>query len=136
MGIHKGGEIIDMVKKLVELDAETMFTKVVDEKRLYREAEQLKGFLLTLNAENDANGLRDKLLPICDDVLTGKIRLPLKDEQLPVGAVQVLHWEGSLPAGFKKIYGAFYQTAVGGHVDFQEIISRDGKCFAWMEFED
>lgn len=122
--------------RLVELDSKTKLSKVVDKKRLHHETEQLRNLLLTLTKDTDTLRLREKLLPICEGILDGKIESPLYSNDLPVKITRVFDSGEDFPDGFLEIYATFSITATGGRVDYDRCFVQDGKLWAWMEFDD
>ena len=127
-------------KKLVELD-EGGCSKEIDPVKLKRVATAFKEWLLTVDPNNDPFGFLQKDLPLVEAALDGSMVLPN-------------HWyphrrelgEGFLPEDFCEISAPFYNTIQGmgliierdrnGYVTGIKIIEKDGKRYAWMEFED
>jgi hypothetical protein len=124
------------MKRLVELDQETMYAKEVDVKRLKREAKVLRDYLLALPSERDDLALRQRILPFCDAAMAETLHLPLDVRDKPINVTRILDMGGDLPPGFEDLYSNFFVVAVGGDADVAHPIYRDGKVFAWMEFED
>jgi hypothetical protein len=123
------------VKRLVELDRETMYAKEVDVNRLKREARELRDYLLAMPVEQDRERLREQVLPFCDAALAGTLRLPIDVADKPINITRILDRDGYIPPGFEELYARFMNTAVGSRADSQHPVERDGKLWALMEFE-
>jgi hypothetical protein len=122
------------MKRLVEIDPKTGITKEFDHKVIRLSAQALKDYLLNLKAEDDKYDLRGKVLPIVEDALTGNLRLPLDRRPLEYELT-----EGLLPGEYSRTSARFWVYAMGMGGLGSELIQRidkDGKAYAWMEFED
>lgn len=122
------------MKRLVEIDPNTGITKEFDQKAIRRSAQALKEYLLNLKTEDDEYNLREKVLPILEDALTGNLKFPLDRQPL-----QFELTEGLLPREYSRTSARFWVYAMGiGGLGSELIqpIHKDGKAYAWMEFED
>lgn len=124
-----------MQRRLVELDPQTRYTKELDLKRLQREARDLQAFLLALKPEDDKLGLRKRILPFCESALDGRLTRPLHPSEKPLNIMRILDNGDTLPQGFEELYARFFNTALGARADVENKIAKDGKLWAWMEFE-
>ena len=121
------------MRKLVELDPISKGFLEVDEKRLQREAQALKEYILSAPVEEEQQlRYRTEILPIAEAALKGTLELPYR------GYIPYV-WEsgeGLLPRSFSTLRADFLVSASGSHLDVPEIILKDDKEYAWMEFED
>lgn len=125
-----------MTRRLVEIDSRSFRSKEVDLMRLKREALELKDYLLRLQPEVDTIGLRGLVMPICETALAGTLALPLDPHQKPVLTTRVEDMGGKIPKGFEELYARFINTATGSRAEIETPIHKDGKVWAWMEFEE
>lgn len=125
-----------MARRLVELNPVTMYAKEVDLRRLRREAGELRAYLMALSDEQDPEGLRGRVLPFCEAAISGNLELPLSPSEKPINIVRVLDSGGYLPKGFEELYARFFNTAQGSRAEVEHPIYKQGKVWAWMEFED
>ncbi len=123
------------MKRLVELDSETMYAREIDMHRLKREANALYDFLLNTPFEGEMNFLKEKILPYCVGALNGTIRFPISPNDEPLNLSRILDEGMKLPEGFLSLYSAFFNTAIGSRVDVERPIKENGKLMAWMDFE-
>lgn len=121
------------MRRLVELDPETLRFTEVDRKRLRREGGALRAYLNGLTSENDRLGLRAQVGQLVDAVLRGTRTLPLDLCEVPFGRENT---EGMLPRDFEELYAAFFVTALGEHREPPQIVEMEDKKWAWMDFED
>ena len=121
------------MRKLVELDPISKGFLEVDEKRLQREAQALKEYILSAPVEEEQQlRYRTEILPIAEAALKGTLELPYR------GYIPYV-WEsgeGLLPPRYRSLEASFLVTATGDHREIPEIVVQDGKEYAWMEFED
>lgn len=124
------------MKKLVELDPESFTTKEVDHKKILRSAHALRDYLQHLAPEEDQYRIKEYVLPIVDEALAGTLRLPFSALQQPLireGA------DGLLPREYEKLSAPFFVAIMGMSglgSDLIKPIHKEGKVYAWMEFED
>jgi hypothetical protein len=123
------------MRKLVELDPESLRFTEVDPKRVRREALRLAASLRLLDPGDDRWGVQRKVHGVLQRVLAGQEKLPLafpfaglsrqadEDDHFPRALADVL-------------YDEFWTTASGGHRKPPVIFEKDGKKYAEMEFED
>lgn len=120
------------MRKLVELDANGRFMEV-DVKCLKRAALALKEYILAAPAEEEEQlHYRDEILPIVEAALNGALELPYRGYRPYV-------WEGGeglLPRSYSRLEANFLVAVTGTPLDVPEIVVKDGKKYAWMEFED
>lgn len=118
--------------KLIELDQETWGWSVIDPVKLERVAKEFKLWLLTVDPKNDKYGFLEKDLPIVLSALNKSILLPYKGNYPHNWELR----EGLLPREYTKISAPFYNTIQGAHLTSPQIIEKNGKRYAWAEFED
>lgn len=128
-------------KKLVELDGGGFSTEI-DSVRLKRVATEFKKWLLTIDPSNDQFGFIQKDLPLVEMALNGSMQLPFKGSYPHSRELG----EGWLSKDFREISAPFYNTIRGmdlvveedskGNIKGLKIIEKDGKRYAWAEFED
>jgi hypothetical protein len=121
------------MRRLVQLDPETLRFTEVDRKRLRREGQALRAYLNGLTSENDRLGLRAQVGQLVDAVLRGARTLPLDLREVPFGREST---EGLLSREFEDLYAAFFVTALGSHREPPQIVEKEGNKWAWMDFED
>ena len=128
-------------KKLVELD-EGGFSKEIDPVRLARLANEFKAWLLTIDPYDDPFGFLSEDLPLVEAALNGTLPLPYKGQE-----PHYWEWhEAILPIEYGRASAPFYNTIRGmsliinrdskGYTTGITLIEKDGKRYAWMEFED
>ncbi|WP_148044737.1 hypothetical protein [Stagnimonas aquatica] len=124
------------MKRLVELDLNTRYALEVDGLRLIREARDLQEYLVALKPSRVAELLRSKVLPFTSAALRGSLKVPLEPHANPIHVTRFEDMYGEpLPPGFEHLYACFFNTAVGARADVEHKIERDGRLWAWMEFE-
>ncbi len=118
------------MKKLVELNGEFGGWLEVDPVKLKRVATSFKAWLLTFDPLNDAQGLLFKDLPLVDAALDGTLPLPHQDNshRREIG-------EGKLDWCLDKV-APFYNTIRGSLDEPPQVVMKDGRYFAWTEWED
>lgn len=121
------------MRRLVELDPVSKRFMEVDTKRVKREALALKEYILAAPAEEEEQfRYRSEILPIVEAALNGTLELPYR-------GYWPYQWEGGeglLPRNYSRLEANFYIPVMGSHLDAPKIIVKDGKEYAWMEFED
>jgi hypothetical protein len=123
------------MRKLVELDPESLRFTEVDPKRVRREALRLAASLKLLDPADDRWGVRRKIGRIVKRVLAGQERLPLV---FPFhGLTRQCDEDDHFPRAYADVlFDEFWMTASGGHRKPPVIFEKDGKKYAEMEFED
>ena len=118
-------------RKLVELDGEYGGWLEIDPVKLKRITTQFKNWLTTLDPEKDSFGFLSKDLPIVESVLNGTLSLPYRQ-------ANPHNWEirESLLDWYLEIAAPFYNTLRGALHEAPQVIQKDGRFFAWTEFED
>lgn len=120
------------IHKLVQLDDESWGWSEIDLVKLKRVALEFKTWLDKQDPNNDQFCFIKKDLPIVEAALNGSLLLPYKK-------ASPHNWElrdGLLPREYTKIAAPFYNTIRGAHLTPPEIIEKDGKRYAWAEFEE
>lgn len=120
------------IKKLVELDGEYGGWLEIDPVKLKRVAIEFKNWLMTVDSETDSFGFLKKDLPIVESALSGSMQLPFR-------GTEPHNWElreGLLPKNYRNISAPFYNTIRGALYEPPKVIMKDGRYFAWTEFED
>lgn len=120
------------MRKLVQLDDETWGWSEIDLVRLRRVALDFRAWLLTVDPAQDTFGFLKRDLPLVDAALNGAMVLPYKGDRPHVRELG----EGWLPREYTQISAPFYNTIRGAHLQPPEIIEKDGKRYAWANFED
>lgn len=118
------------IRKLVQLD-EDGWCMEIDPVKLKRVAAQFKEWLETVDPEKDEFGFLEKDLPLVEAALSGTLPLPYK-------GYDPHNWEfreGLLPRAYTMISAPFYNTIRGANRSI-ETVSKDGKRYAWAEFEE
>lgn len=119
------------IRKLVELDKETWGWSEIDPVKLKRVASEFKDWLLTIDRNNDPFRFLEEDLPLVEAVLNKQLPLPYKGSK-----PHTYEWrEDLLPQEYKKICAPFYNTIRGAHLEPPQIIEKDGKRYAWADFE-
>jgi hypothetical protein len=70
-------------------------------------------------------------LPLVDAALNGTMPLPYKGWESHMRELG----EGLLPRDYTRVSAPFYNTIRGAHLTPPQIIEKDGKRYAWAEFE-
>lgn len=117
------------IRKLVQLDDDGWCIEI-DPVKLARVAAEFRAWLLTVDPNNDPFGFLDKDLPIAEAALDGTLPLPYKGQNLHNWEIR----EGFLD-WFLEISAPFYNTIRGAERSIETVI-KDGKRYAWVEFED
>lgn len=124
------------MKRLVELDPQTMYALEVDEKRLRREAAELKSYLDQLPDSQDQLNLKSTVMPFCDGALNGTMQFPIDTRMVPLNISRILDVGDPIPSGFEELYARFFNTAVGSRAEVRTPIHKNSKVYAYMEFEE
>jgi hypothetical protein len=119
-------------RRLIQLDDDTWGWSEIDMVKLKRVATEFKNWLNTVDPDNDPFGFVKQDVPLVDAALDGTMRLPFKGRHPHNWEIR----EGLLPEPYNDYSGPFYNTIRGAHLTPPEVIERDGKRFAWAEFED
>jgi len=120
------------MRKLVQLDDETWGWSEIDLAKLERVALDFKKWLLTVDPSDNSFGFLTQDLPLVEAALIGSMRLPYKGFEPHTRELG----EGGLPREYTRISAPFYNTIRGVHLSPPEIIEKDGKRYAWAEFEE
>jgi hypothetical protein len=119
------------IKKLVELNGEFGGWLEIDPVRLKRVATEFKNWLHKTDHGKDEFGFLEKDLPIVDLALNGKLKMPFRDYPH--------NWEireDLLPKAYREASALFYNTIAGSLYAPPEVIMKDGRYYAWTEWED
>ena len=119
-------------RKLVQLDDETWGWSEIDMVKLKRVATEFRTWLLTVDSSKDPFGFLKQDLPLVDAALNETLPLPYKGWQPHMRELG----EGLLPREYTKISAPFYNTILGAHLTPPQILEKNGKRYAWAEFED
>lgn len=119
-------------RKLVQLDDDTWGWSEIDMVKLKRVANEFRTWLVTVDPDNDEFGFLKQDLPLVDAALSGMLQLPFKRARPHTRELG----EGFLPREYTRISAPFFNTIRGAHLIPPEIIEKDGKRYAWAEFED
>lgn len=118
------------IRRLVQLD-EDGWCMEIDPVKLKRVAAEFKGWLDMLDPNNDPCEFLKKDLPLVEAALNGTLPLPYKGwrpHSRDLG-------EGLLPRAYTMISAPFYNTVRGANRSI-ETVNKDGKRYAWVEFEE
>ena len=133
---------IRTVKRLVEISSGYGGGgREVDMVKLRRVAKEFKAWLLTIDPNDDPFYFLEKDLPLVEAALNGTMKLPFIGND-PQGRLLT---EGLLPREYSEISAPFYVTIRGSNLIFDRdadgnetgltTIEKDGKRYAWAEFE-
>lgn len=120
------------MRKLVELDEVTWHFKEIDPKKLQRVGHIFRDWLFQIDPAQDKFGFLKQDLPLVEAALSGQLELPYRGYR-PHG------WElgeGLLSMEYREISAPFYNAIRGAHLGVPKIIEKDGRRYAWLEFED
>lgn len=119
-----------MTKRRVELDHNGRATEV-DWKRLHRHAMAVKEYLDQHPSCPEIPNLRERAMPLVQAALSRTLIVPnIRDPFIWEGR------EGLLPGGFSKVFNRFMNIVAGLDRDYANRIEKDGKVYAWVDFED
>lgn len=99
------------MKKLARLGARNEVAQEFDHKGIRRSAKALKAYLLGLDPHEDTYGLRENILPVVEDALAGRLRLPFDDRGEPLRNEGTA---GLLPREYMRISAPFWLHITGG----------------------
>ncbi|MBB5390835.1 MULTISPECIES: hypothetical protein [unclassified Herbaspirillum] len=119
------------MRKLAELDGEYGGWLEIDPVKLKRVAIEFKEWLLTVDPNNDPFGFLKYDLPLVNAVLDGELSLPYHHPNPHNWEIR----EGVLD-GYVEISAPFYNTIRGALYQPPDVIKKNGRYFAWTEFED
>jgi len=124
-----------MYKKLVKLDPSNGWRfSEVDPIALHRKTKALKEYVETcIDPANDPYEIRGQVLPLCNGILDGTLKLPLRIEDEPLGYPYI---EGLLPREFEPLWAAFCVATKGTPLEEVEEVLKDGERYGYMEFEE
>lgn len=120
------------IRRLVELDDEYGGWLEIDPVKLKRVTTEFKNWLMTVDPQNDPFDFLKKDLPLVNAALNNSLPLPYKGGHPHNWEVR----EGLLPDKYHDFSAPFYNTIRGELYAPPEVIMRDGKYYAWTEFED
>lgn len=119
-------------RKLFELNGEYGGWLEIDPVKVQRLAKNFKKWLLTIDPKHDPFGFIKYDLPIVESALSGQILLPYKGGHPHAKDLG----ERILPRDYTIISSPFYNAIRGALNEPPEVILKDGKYYAWTEFED
>lgn len=124
-----------MYQKLVKLDPKNGWgSNEVDMVCVLRTAKALKGYIeRCIDPDDDPYDIRGQVLPLCEGVLDGSLKLPLIFGELPL---KYPSREGWLPDSFEHRWAAFTFPATGTLPEYLEPVVIDGEQYAPMYFEE
>lgn len=120
------------IRKMVELDGEYGGWLEIDPVRLKRVATAFKAWLLTIDPNDDPFKFLEKDIPLVDAALNGSLLLPFRGNHPHNWEIR----EALLPDIYHDFSAPFYNTIRGSLYSPPEVIVKDGRYFAWTEFED
>lgn len=118
-------------KKLVELNGEYGGWMEIDQTKVKRLASNFKEWLLKVDPNNDPFDFINKDLPLVNSALNGTLKTPFNDSPH--------NWEireGLLPRDYLKAASPFYNAVAGALLAPPQVIKKNGRYYAWTEFED
>lgn len=121
-------------RKLVKLDEETGDYAEIDQVRLKREASDLIDYIKkSIDPSSDEYGIWKSVLPLCEEVLAGKIRSPIPFSYLPL---RYESRERLLEPRFNELFAEFTLTISGAPREILEEIVIDGVRYMYADFEE
>lgn len=123
------------MKRLVEVDRDTRFALAVDEKRAFREAQALMNYL-DKSGNELPEPVRESVTVVVASILNGSLQLPIGLDAKPLNLAHLRDIGIDLPSEFLELYSRLFNTATGSRIDASKFEERDGRLFAWMQFED
>jgi len=99
------------MKKIARLGPQSELSQEFDHKAIRRTAKALKSYLLELDPHEDTYGLRENILPIVEDALAGRLKLPFDDRNEPLRNEGTV---GLLPREYMRISAPFWLHITGG----------------------
>jgi hypothetical protein len=122
------------MKRLVKLDPKThRYTEIDTVKAKKQALELLHHINETVSKTNDEYEIWKHVVPLCENVLTDNIPLPIPAEDRPL-KYQIR--EGLLTRRFEEKYAPFALTITGTPRELTEEIDINGECYTYVEFED
>ena len=118
------------MRKLVQLDEDGWCVEI-DHPKLRRVALEFKAWLSTVDPDQDSFGFLKQDLPLVEAALSGQMVLPYKGFEPHTRELG----EGWLPRDYTKVSAPFYNTIRGANRSI-ETIQKDGKRYAWVDFEE
>jgi len=118
------------MRKLVQLD-EDGYCSEIDAVKLERVAQAFKAWLTTIDPQDDPFGFLKQDLPLVEAALQGLLPLPFKGTEPQQRALG----EGFLPSDYVEVSAPFYNTILGANRSLETVL-KDGKRYAWADFED
>src|SRR5258706_441637 len=98
--------------------------------KLKRVAIEFRTWLQTVDPDNDPFSFLKQDIPLVDAALNGTMTLPYKGWEPHMRELG----EGLLPGEYTRISAPFYNTIRGANRSI-ETVTKDGKRYAWAEFE-
>ena len=119
------------MRKLVELDGEYGGWLEIDPVKLRRVALAFQQWLLAVDPNNDPHGFVLKDLPLVEKALEGSLTLPFRQSNPHNWEIRegLLDW-------YLEIAAPFYNTIRGALNDPPQVIMKDGRYYAWADFEE
>jgi hypothetical protein len=118
------------MRKLVQLDDDGWCVEI-DLIKVRRVASEFKEWLMSVDAAQDQFGFVKQDLPLVEAALNGSMVLPYKGYEPHTRELG----EGWLPREYTRISAPFYNTIRGANRSV-ETVQKDGKRYAWADFED
>ena len=118
------------IRKLVQLDDDG-WCMDIDMVKLRRVATEFRNWLVTVDPSGDPFGFLKWDLPLVEAALSEMLQLPFKRGRPHTRDLG----EGLLPREYTRISAPFYNTIRGADRSV-ETVTKDGKRYAWVEFED
>jgi len=78
----------------------------------------------------------ERVRSVIASALDGSLGLPIAVDEKPLNLAHLRDTGIELPSEFLELYSRFFNTATGSRIDTSKVEERDGKLFAWMEFEE
>lgn len=127
-------------RKLVELD-EGGCSIEIDRVKLKRVAAEFRNWLNTVNPNNDPHGFLRWDLPLVNSALNETLELPYHKGNPHNWEIREGHldWYLEIAAPFYNLIRGMdlvVKTNIRGEIIGRDIVERDGKRYAWAEFED
>lgn len=120
------------ITKLVELNGEFGGWLHIDPVKLKRVANDFKNWLLETNHGDDEFGFIQKDLPLANAAIEGSIELPWRKTHPHSWELR----EDLLPREYTNVSADFYFTIKGSLDAPPQVIMKDGRYYAWTEWED
>lgn len=120
------------MKKLVPLDENTGYFLEVNQKRLMREAAELKNYIVYKTLLKVGQEEINILIDLCNKAVSGNITTPLDRSEIPL---RYQRREGVLPDDFDELLSRFSLTATGTPTEDYKKTWVGGQLFAEVDFE-